>query len=71
MSAQPKRIPGQTNADYHGGPDSNLQFLGTHSLQGGGDPSWVGRLYNAIADRLANRRKGQGQGSKRHGNERD
>jgi hypothetical protein len=56
MSAQPKRIPGQTNAEYNGGPDPNVQFLGTHSLSGGGDPSWVGRLYNAIADRLAARR---------------
>jgi len=56
MSAQPKRIPGQTNAEYSGSPDSNLQFLGTHSLSGGGDPSWAGRLYNAIAARLAARR---------------
>jgi hypothetical protein len=58
MSAQPKRIPGQTNAEYEysGKPDPNVQFLGTHSLVGGGDPSWVGRLYNAIADRLAARR---------------
>jgi hypothetical protein len=55
MSAQPKRIPGQTNAEYFGGPDPNVQFLGTHS-QSGGDTSWVGRLYNAIADRIAARR---------------
>ncbi|MET7399423.1 hypothetical protein ABZS66_38670 [Dactylosporangium sp. NPDC005572] len=69
MSAQPKRIPGQTNAEYHSGPDPNLQFLGTHSLEGGGDPFWVGRLYNAIADRLVNRRKIEGK-SKRHGSDR-
>ncbi|MEV0570807.1 hypothetical protein [Dactylosporangium sp. NPDC050588] len=56
MSAQPKRIPGQTSAEYSGGPDPNVQFLGTHSTSGGGDLSWVGRLYNAIADRLAARR---------------
>ncbi|GAA3291097.1 hypothetical protein Dvina_33530 [Dactylosporangium vinaceum] len=58
MSAQPK-------------PDPNFQFLGTHSLQGGGDPSWVGRLYDAIADRLANRRKAKsaagGMAMHRHG----
>jgi hypothetical protein len=56
MHAQPRRIPGQTNAEYYGGPDPNLQFVGTHSLSGGGDLSWVGRLYNAIADCLAARR---------------
>lgn len=57
MSAQPKRIPGQTNAEYEysGSLDPNAQFLGTHSSSGG-DMSWVGRLYNAIADRIAARR---------------
>ncbi len=55
MSAQPKRIPGQTDAEYAGGPDPNAQFLGTHS-QSGVDTSWVGRVYNAIADRIAARR---------------
>ncbi|WP_426512729.1 hypothetical protein ACPPVO_20085 [Dactylosporangium sp. McL0621] len=58
MSAQPKRLPGQSNADYErSGADPNAQFLGVQSLQGGGDPSWVGRLYNAIADLIAKRRK--------------
>jgi hypothetical protein len=51
MSAQPERIPGRTGAD------PNARFLGTHSLSGGGDPSWVGRLYDAIADRLDRRRR--------------
>lgn len=26
-TAQPKRIPGQTDADHHAGPDPNAQFL--------------------------------------------
>ncbi|MFI5914139.1 hypothetical protein [Dactylosporangium sp. NPDC051541] len=56
MSAQPKRVPGQTDAEYNGGPDPNAKFLGAHSLSGGGDPSWVGRLFSAIAGRLTGRR---------------
>jgi hypothetical protein len=57
MSAPPKRIPGQSNAEYHGGPDPNAPFLGVQSLSSGDDMSWVGRLYNAVADRIDRRRR--------------
>ncbi|WP_433042955.1 hypothetical protein [Dactylosporangium sp. CS-033363] len=54
MSAQPKRIPGQSNADYENRRlDPNAQFIGEQSLHGGGGFDWVGRLWVAAADGIA------------------
>ena len=43
MTPSEKRLPGQTNADYGRGKDPNAEFLGTQSLDGGGDDSFVYR----------------------------
>lgn len=43
-----KRLPGQSNADYDRGRDANADFLGTQSLYGGGDLSWVMRVADAL-----------------------
>ena len=45
MSGPEKRLPGQSNADYERARrDPNAAFLGTQSLVGGGDPTWVMRV---------------------------
>jgi hypothetical protein len=46
--ATEKRLPGQSNAEYERRRDPNAQFLGTQSLQGGGDPSFVQRGLRAF-----------------------
>lgn len=43
-----KRQPGQSNADYERRGEPNAQFLGTHSLEGGGDLTFVLRAYRAF-----------------------
>lgn len=49
MAAPEKRIPGQSNADYgRARNDPNAEFQGTHSLVGGGDPSWILRLVRGL-----------------------
>ena len=53
-----KRRPGQSNAEYEGGNDPNAQFLGTQSLSGGGDPTFVYRglrTFWAWLDRVRGR----------------
>lgn len=51
MPGLEKRIPGQNSADYERGQgDVNAHFLGTQSLEGGTDPSWVLRAAKAISD---------------------
>ena len=42
---QKKRLPGQSNADYEQRHDPNADFIGTQSLEGGGDPTFV---YHAL-----------------------
>jgi hypothetical protein len=57
MSGQEKRLPGQSNADYERArSDPNAEFLGTHSLVGGGDPTWVMRAARAFLDWRKRRR---------------
>ena len=49
MPAPEKRLPGQSNADFERARrDPNADFLGTQSLVGGGDPTWVMRAANAL-----------------------
>ncbi len=56
MPAPEKRLPEQSNADFERARrDPNADFLGTQSLVGGGDPTWVMRAANA----LLNWRKGR------------
>ena len=43
MAASRKRVPGQGNDDDEARKDANADFLGTQSLQGGGDDSFVYR----------------------------
>jgi hypothetical protein len=58
MTSSEKRLPGQTNADYENHDDPNAQFIGTQSLQGGGDPSFMYRGLRAVLSWL-DRRKGR------------
>jgi hypothetical protein len=49
MPKPEKRLPGQSNADHERAPrDPNAEFLGTQSLVGGGDPTWVMRAAKAL-----------------------
>lgn len=49
MPGPEKRRPGQRNAEYDGPhPDPTAQFQGTHSLYGGGDPTWAMRLVQVV-----------------------
>lgn len=49
MPEPEKRVPGQSNADYgRAQRDPNAEFLGTQSLVGGGDPTWVRRAAKAL-----------------------
>lgn len=57
MPAQ--RRPGQSNSEYENGTDPNAQFLGTQSLYGGGDPTFVYRGLRALLAWL-DRRRGRG-----------
>lgn len=51
MPGPEKRIPGQSNADYERAPsDPNARFLGTHSLQGGGDLTGLTKVGKALFD---------------------
>jgi hypothetical protein len=68
MAGPEKRLPGQGNAEYEHGAyerrgDPNAGFLGTQSLVGGEDPSWVMRLSGALLSwrdrRRARRRAGR------------
>jgi hypothetical protein len=43
-----KRLPGQSNDDYAGARDPNHRFIGTQSLFGGGDLSFVHRALQAF-----------------------
>lgn len=56
MTAPEKRIPGQTNAEYERRQDPNANFIGTQSLQGGGDPSFAIRASQAFLGWLDRRR---------------
>jgi hypothetical protein len=51
-----KRLPGQSNAEYDRGSDANADYLGTQSLHGGGDLSWVMKAADAVR-RWLERRK--------------
>jgi hypothetical protein len=58
MPGPEKRLPGQSNADYGGRPDPNVAYLGTESVAGGTDPTWILRLMRAFfawRDRRAGR----------------
>jgi hypothetical protein len=46
--ATEKRLPGQSNAEFEGHRDPNADFLGTQSLHGGGDLSFVQRGLRAF-----------------------
>ena len=49
MPGPERRLPGQSNADYERArSDPNAEFLGTQALVGGGDPTWVMRVANAL-----------------------
>lgn len=61
MAGPEKRLPGQSNHDYDGRRDPNAGFLGTNSLEGGGDPLWFVRLIDAVLP-WRGRRRGQGTG---------
>lgn len=56
MSPPRKRLPGQDNAAYQRSIDPNASFLGTHSLHGGGDLSFVQRAVSALLVWLDRRR---------------
>jgi hypothetical protein len=57
MSGPEKRLPGQSNADYERARrDPNADFLGTQSLVGGGDPTWVMRVAASCLNWLRRRR---------------
>jgi len=59
MAASRKRVPGQGNDDDEARKDANADFLGTQSLQGGGDDSFVYRGLRALFAWL-DRRNGRG-----------
>ena len=48
MTPPAKRLPGQSNADYENRTDPNAQFLGTQSIEGIGDPTWMYRALGAF-----------------------
>ncbi|MEW2353209.1 hypothetical protein [Spirillospora sp. NPDC029432] len=48
MPPPEKRLPGQSNAEYEGRQNPNAKFLGTQSLSGGGDPSFIVRISQAV-----------------------
>ena len=58
MAAPKKRLPGQSNEqyEYDGRPDPKADFLGTQSVSGGGDPTWVLRAVLAVAAWFGRRR---------------
>ena len=50
MAGAEKRIPGQSNADYgRAQSDPNANFLGTQSLEGRGDLTWIIGAFGALA----------------------
>ena len=52
-----KRRPGQSNAEYEGRrPDPNADFLGAQSVDGGWDPTNIGRLVRAAMEWVRARR---------------
>ena len=55
--ATQKRRPGQSNAEFEGRGDPNADFLGTHSLHSGGDPSFLYRGLRAFLSWRDRRRK--------------
>lgn len=56
--APEKRLPGQSNSDYGRGTDPNAEFIGTQSLSGGGDLSFVFRATRAFMS-WRDRRRGR------------
>ncbi|MGK5550863.1 hypothetical protein ACSNOI_04550 [Actinomadura kijaniata] len=56
MPAPEKRLPGQSNAEFERRHDPNAAFVGTQSLNGGGDPSFMIRGFRALLTRLDRRR---------------
>ncbi|GAA2120357.1 hypothetical protein GCM10009780_80470 [Actinomadura alba] len=56
MTPSEKRIPGQSNAEYERRQNPNADFTGTHSVHGGGDPSFVIRISQAFFAWLGRRR---------------
>ena len=57
--APEKRLPGQTNAEHGRREDPNAQFIGTHSLDSGGDLSFVYRAARAFSSWRKRRREGR------------
>lgn len=61
MPGPEKRLPGQDNTSYERSRrDPNADFQGTHSLYGGGDPTWAKRLVDVVWD-WRKRRRSAGQ----------
>jgi hypothetical protein len=56
MTPSAKRLPGQDNAGHEGRKDPNSDFIGTQSLDGGSDPSFVYRGLRALLSWLDRRR---------------
>lgn len=57
-----RRLPGQSNAEFRRRKDPNTKFIGTQSLQGGGDPTFVYRALRAFLS-WRDRRRGRGRAS--------
>ena len=58
MPGPGKRLPSQSNADYERERhDPNADFLGTQSVSGGGDPTWVMRFANLVLEALGRRKR--------------
>jgi hypothetical protein len=54
-----KRLPGQSNDDYEQSRDPNAAFIGTQSLYGGGDLTFVSRALRAFLSWRDRRRTGR------------
>ncbi|MFI0446867.1 hypothetical protein [Actinomadura sp. 6N118] len=48
MAAPEKRIPGQSNSEYERRDNPNADFIGTQSVHGGGDHSFMVRISQAF-----------------------
>ena len=59
MTAPEKRLPGESNADHENRKDPNADIIGTQSLFGGGDASFVQRGLRGLLSWL-DRRRGRG-----------
>lgn len=61
MAGPRKRLPGESNGDFERSKDPNLDFIGTQSLYGGGDPGWMIRAMRAVSA-WRDRRRGKDTG---------